>query len=74
MTDLRRLPLSDRAKAARALLDSLDDDGDADAEQAQANELTRRRQALHADQVTLIGADEALVEYEDAVVYYETCE
>lgn len=59
LAELLRLPLSERAKAARALLDSLDDTEDVDAEQAQVTELIRRMQALDAGQVKLIDADEA---------------
>ena len=55
LAELLRLPVDERARAARALLDSLDEDGeDAGAEQAQVTELIRRMQALQAGQVKLI--------------------
>jgi len=58
LAELLKLPLEDRAKAARALLDSLDEDGtDAAAEEAQVAELIRRVQALDSGQSTLV--DEA---------------
>jgi len=52
-------PIAERAKAARMLLDSLDeDDGDADAEEAQMAELVRRMSALDDGTAELIdGAD-----------------
>ncbi len=54
------MPLEERARAARALLDSLDEDGqDGDAEQAQVAELIRRMKALDAGQVTLIDSADA---------------
>jgi putative addiction module component (TIGR02574 family) len=55
LAELLRLPLEQRAKAARALLDSLDEDGeDQDAEKAQVEELIRRMRALDAGEVKLI--------------------
>jgi putative addiction module component (TIGR02574 family) len=60
LAELLRLPVDERARAARALLDSLDEDGeDAGVEQAQVTELIRRMQALHAGQVKLIDDAEA---------------
>jgi putative addiction module component (TIGR02574 family) len=60
LAELLRLPADERARAARALLDSLDEDGeDASVEQAQVAELIRRMQALHAGQVKLINDAEA---------------
>ena len=60
LAELLRLPVDERAKAARALLDSLDEDGeDAGVEQAQVTELIRRMQALQAGQVKLIDDAEA---------------
>jgi len=60
LAELLRLPLEQRAKAARTLLDSLDEDGeDQDAEQAQVAELIRRMRALDAGQVKLIDNAEA---------------
>ena len=56
---LLELPLEDRAKAARTLLDSLDEGcDDAGADDAQVAELIRRVQALDAGEVALVdGAD-----------------
>ena len=55
LAELLRLPLEDRAKAARALLDSLDEGGvGPDADEAQIAELIRRAQALDAGQITLV--------------------
>jgi putative addiction module component (TIGR02574 family) len=60
LAELLRLPADERARAARALLDSLDEDGeDTGVEQAQVSELIRRMQALHAGQVQLIDDTEA---------------
>jgi len=60
LAELLRLPADERAKAARALLDSLDEDGDdSGVEQSQVAELIRRMQALHAGQVKLIDDAEA---------------
>src|SRR3990172_1281430 len=55
---LLELPLEDRAKAARTLLDSLDEGSDDAADDAQVAELIRRVQALDAGDVALVaGAD-----------------
>lgn len=55
-----KLPVDERARAARALLDSLDEDGEeAGVEQSQVAELIRRMQALQAGQVKLIDDSEA---------------
>ena len=60
LAELLRLPVDERARATRALLDSLDEDGDdTGVEQSQVTELIRRMQALHAGQVKLIDAAEA---------------
>jgi putative addiction module component (TIGR02574 family) len=60
LAELLRLPVDERARAARALLDSLDEDGeDAGVEQAQVTELIRRVHALRAGQVKLIDDAEA---------------
>src|SRR5207237_1648439 len=60
LAELLRLPVDERARAARALLESLDEDGeDTGVEQAQVTELIRRMQALHAGQVKLIDDAEA---------------
>jgi putative addiction module component (TIGR02574 family) len=55
LAELLRLPLAERARAARALLDSVDDAGnDEDADEEQLAELLRRMKALETGQVTLI--------------------
>ena len=60
LNELLRAPIEQRAKAARALLDSLDEDGDDEgAEQAQVDELVRRMRALEAGEVNLIDGAEA---------------
>jgi putative addiction module component (TIGR02574 family) len=60
LAELLRLPVEVRARAARALLDSLDEEhDDAAAEQAQVTELIRRMMAFDAGQVELVDADEA---------------
>ena len=60
LAELLRLPVDERARAARALLDSLDEDSeDAGVEQAQVTELIRRMQALQAGEVKLIDDVEA---------------
>jgi putative addiction module component (TIGR02574 family) len=60
LAELLRLPVEERAKAARSLIDSLDDGGeDADAERAQVTELIRRMRALDAGEVQLIDGNEA---------------
>ena len=60
LAELLRMPVGERARAARALLDSLDEDErDADAEPAQVAELVRRMKALDSGQVTLIDSAEA---------------
>jgi len=60
LTELLKLPSEGRAKAARALLDSLDEDGtDGAAEEAQVAELVRRMQSLDAGEITLVNGAEA---------------
>lgn len=60
LAELLRLPVDERARAARALLDSLDEGGeDTDVATLQVTELIRRMQALHAGQVKLIDDAEA---------------
>jgi putative addiction module component (TIGR02574 family) len=60
LAELLRMPLEERAHAARALLDSLDEDErDDDAEPAQVTELLRRMKAFDAGHVTLINNAEA---------------
>ncbi|HET7506157.1 MAG TPA: addiction module protein [Kofleriaceae bacterium] len=57
--ELLKLPLADRAFAARILLDSLDDEAeDPDAEALRAVALTGRAPAVAADTAELIDADE----------------
>lgn len=60
LAELLRLPVDDRARAARALLESLDEGGkDPGVEQSQVTELIRRMQELHAGRVELIDDAEA---------------
>ena len=60
LAELLRLPVDERARAARALLDSLDEDGeDTGVEQAQVTELIRRMQALDAGEIKPVDAAEA---------------
>src|SRR5256885_16919777 len=59
LAELLGLPVDERAKAARALLDSLDEDGEDSGVEAQVTELIRRMQALQAGQVKLIDDAEA---------------
>jgi putative addiction module component (TIGR02574 family) len=60
LADLLRLPVEERAKAARVLLDSLDEAGDDPGfAEAQAAELLRRLEVLDAGQAQLIDAAEA---------------
>ena len=60
LAELLRLPADQRAKAARALLDSLDDgDQDAGVGKFQVTELIRRMQALQGGHVKLIDHAEA---------------
>ena len=61
---LLSLPVADRAKAARTLLESLDaedagDDTRPTVAEAQQAELVRRMQALDKGTVSLVGHDEA---------------
>ena len=60
LAELLKLPTQERAKAARALLDSLDEDGeDADAEQAQGTELVRRMEDVESGKARFIDGAEA---------------
>jgi putative addiction module component (TIGR02574 family) len=60
LRELLRMPLEDRARAARALLDSLDEDGEEEGvEQAHLAELIRRMEALEAGQVHVINDADA---------------
>lgn len=57
---LLALPVEERSKAARVLLDSLDEEGvDADAAEAQVAELVKRMKALEDGTVELIDGAEA---------------
>jgi len=53
------LPPAERAKLAHALLESLHDEGDADAEVAWLEELDRRAQALADGTANLVDWDDA---------------
>jgi len=60
LAELLRMPVEERAPAARALLDSLDEEhDDEDAEQAQVTQLIRRMKALDAGRVELVDAADA---------------
>jgi putative addiction module component (TIGR02574 family) len=60
VAELLALPIEQRAKVARVLLDSLDEqEADAGAEEAQAAELVRRMKALDDGTVELIHGAEA---------------
>ena len=60
LAELLKLSVRERADAARALLDSLDDEGeDPDAQGAQVAELVRRMHALESGEVQLIDSAEA---------------
>ncbi len=57
--ELLKLPVQDRAHAAKLLLDSLDEaPDDADAEAARAAELTMRARAVIGGTAKLVDADE----------------
>jgi hypothetical protein len=57
--ELLKLPVEDRAHAAKLLLDSLDqDDDDPDAEALRAAELNRRAQAIANGTAELVDASE----------------
>lgn len=58
--ELLKLPVKDRAHAAKLLLDSLDDEPeDPEAEALRAAELTRRARAVVEGTAELVDADEA---------------
>jgi putative addiction module component (TIGR02574 family) len=59
LAELLKLPAEERAKAARTLLDSLDEGADADVEQAHLDALSRRMKALEEGRVQLIDGAEA---------------
>lgn len=57
--ELLKLSTEDRARAAKLLLDSLDEDrADPDAEALRSSELSRRLQAVESGTATLVNADE----------------
>ena len=59
IAELLRLPVQDRARAANALLDSLDEDPEpADAEAQRATELARRAQALADGTADVVDEDD----------------
>ena len=59
LRELLKLPVEDRAHAAKLLLDSLDEDEqDPDAEALRAVELTRRARAVASGSEELIDVDE----------------
>jgi putative addiction module component (TIGR02574 family) len=61
LRELLKLPLEDRAYAARRLFESLEDDeADPDAETAWAAEIERRLAKHDAGQATLVTMDEAV--------------
>lgn len=58
--ELLKLPIEDRAHAAKLLLDSLDDGiDDPEAEGLKVAELVRRAQAVREGRAELVDADEA---------------
>ena len=59
LQELLKLSLEDRARAAKLLLDSLDGEVDADAEDAWAAEIERRLARIQAGEATLISAADA---------------
>jgi putative addiction module component (TIGR02574 family) len=59
LSQLLKRPANERARAARTLLESLDEaDDDSSAVKEQAAELVRRMQAFHAGKVKLVDQDE----------------
>ena len=56
---LLKLPVEDRAHAAKLLLESLEGDIDADAEAAWAAEIERRLARIQSGEATLISAADA---------------
>jgi hypothetical protein len=60
IAELLKLSVDERARAARLLLDSLDDtDVDPDAEQKRIDELVRRAHAVRDGTAELVDGDEA---------------
>lgn len=64
--ELLKLPIEDRAHAAKVLLDSLDGDIDADAEEAWGVEIERRLGRIQAGEAKLISADDAIARIQRA--------
>jgi len=58
--ELLKLPVEDRAHAAKLLLDSLDGDVDPDAEDAWSVEIERRLAKIEAGEAKLVPMDEAV--------------
>jgi putative addiction module component (TIGR02574 family) len=58
-SEVLALPLRDRAELAQALLESLDEDVDPDAEAAWLSELDRRAQAIADGTAMLVDWDDA---------------
>jgi putative addiction module component (TIGR02574 family) len=59
LAELLQLPHPARARLARALLESLDEEPDGDPTEAQAAELVRRMRALDAGEIRVVDAAEA---------------
>ena len=64
--ELLKLPVEDRAHAAKLLLDSLDGEVDADAEEAWAAEIERRLAKIQAGEAKLISATDAVARVQRA--------
>lgn len=58
--ELLKLPVEDRAQAAKVLLDSLDGERDVGAEEAWAAEIERRIARIQAGQANLIASEDAI--------------
>ncbi|MBA3394772.1 MAG: addiction module protein [Deltaproteobacteria bacterium] len=58
--ELLKLPVEDRANAAKLLLDSLDGEADPDAEGEWALEIERRLAKIEAGEAKLVPMDEAV--------------
>jgi len=64
--ELLKLPVEDRASAAKRLLDSLDGELEPDAAEAWAHEIERRLAKLQAGEAKHISADDAIVRIQRA--------
>ena len=64
--ELLKLPVEDRAHAAKVLLDSLDGDVDVDAEEAWGVEIEHRLAKIQAGEAKLISADDAVARIQRA--------